>query len=120
MKKLSDYQGEEAIELWADLLDPISDICTNNGVQKIVKSNAPRIVIAKEILKNCKAQAIQVLERIDPEPLNGLNIIIRLAGVLSEIGKNEDVRVFFGYASQDVTEGVSSGSVTESTGGGGN
>ena len=29
MKRLSDYQGEEAIELWADLLDPISDILTD-------------------------------------------------------------------------------------------
>lgn len=113
MKRLSDYQGEDAIELWADLLDPISDILTDAEVAKVVKSGQPPISIAKTILKNHKESAAQVLLRIDPEPLDGLNIIMRLVVILSEIGQRSELRAFFGYAEQARSE--YSGSVTEST-----
>lgn len=115
MKRLSDYTGDEAIELWADLLDPISDILTDKDVAKVTQSGAPPIAIAKEILKNHKKEAAEILTRIDPEPLDGLNFIMRLVAILVEIGERSDVKAFFGYAAQEKTESESSGSATEST-----
>jgi len=117
MKRLSDYKGEEAIDLWADLLDPLSEICTNKEIKKAVESGESRISVARTVLQECRSEAVRLLERIDPEPLNGLNIITRLVGVLSEIGQNEDVRSFFGYASQTGTDDGFSGSVMGNIGG---
>lgn len=115
MKRLSDYQGEEAIELWADLLDPISDILTDKEVQDVTKSGQAPIVIAKTVMKNHKAEAEKILLRVDSEPLNGLNIVVRLVALFAEIGSNSDLKSFFGYAVQGTMEKGSSGSVTEST-----
>lgn len=115
MKKLSDYQGDEAIELWADLLEPMTKILGDNEVQKVITSGKPKLLIAKEILKSHKKESTEILLRIDPEPINGLNIILRLIALLADIGENEEIRGFFGYAEQAHTENESFGSVTENT-----
>lgn len=115
MKRLSDYQGEEAIELWADLLDPLTEILSNEKVRKVVQSGQPKLLIAKEILKSCRNEAIEILERIDPEPVDGLNIIVKLVGLLTEIGQNDEIKSFFGYAVQGKTDEGSSELPTEST-----
>lgn len=115
MKKLSDYKGDEAIELWADLLEPLTIILSDDKVQNVIKSGKPKLIIAKEILKSHKTEATEILLRIDPEPINGLNIILRLIAVLADIGQNDEIKSFFGFAEQEQTENESFGSVTEST-----
>lgn len=119
MKKLSDYQGDQAVDLWADLLDPISEILTDKEVQNVVQSGQAPIVIAKTVLKAHKKEAAEILMRIDPEPLDGFNIVMRLVTILAEIGENNELKAFFGYAAQANTSSAtsaSSGSVTENTG----
>ena len=39
MKKLSDYKGDDAIELWADLLDPLTVIFTDHDFRQAVQNN---------------------------------------------------------------------------------
>lgn len=114
MKKLSDYEGNEAIELWADLLEPLTKILGDESVQEVVRSGAPKLLIAKEILEKHSEEAKEVMLRIDPTPINGLNIIIRLVSLLADIGQNEEIKSFFGYAEQKRTESKFSGSVMES------
>lgn len=109
MMKLSDHQGDEAIEMWADLLEPMTEIFTNEKVREVIQSGKPRFVIAKVILHECKNEAVEILQRIDPEPINGLNLIVRLMGILAEVGQNEEIKSFFGYAEQAKPESKSSG-----------
>lgn len=113
MKRLSDYVGEEAIELWMDLLDPLSAILKDNEVRNVVQSGQSKMVIAKTILKAHQKEAVEIMLRIDPEPINGLNIIVRLIALVSEIGSNEEIKSFFGFAEQVKTESESSTYVTE-------
>lgn len=112
MRKLSDYQGDEAIELWADLIEPIAKIIADESVAKIYKTK-PRIEVAREILKKHKEEATQILLRIDPSPLNGLNIVVRLLELLLEIENAEELKGFFGSAGQAKTGSGSGGSATE-------
>lgn len=115
MKKLSDYRDDEAIELWADLLEPLSAILSDSNMAQIVKTGKNKVLIAKTILKAHASEAKEILLRIDPTPLDGFNIILRLVEILTEIGENETVKSFFGYAEQAQMGNVSSGSPTEST-----
>ena len=115
MKRLSDYHGNEAIELWADLIDPLTAILTDEEIRKIVQSGSNKIEIAKQILKKHSAEATDILLRIDDSPIDGLNIVLRLVNLLAEIGENEEIKIFFGFAEQDQTGSASIGSVTEST-----
>lgn len=109
MKKFSDYKGDEAIELWADLLTPISTILEDNEVRDVIQSGASKLRIAQSILKKHKVEAVDVLTRIDPTPVNGFNLILRVVSVLAEIGENEDVKSFFGYSEQTKKQNESSG-----------
>ena len=101
MKRLSDYEGDEAIELWADLIEPITKLLADEEVQKIYKSGQPKVLIAKEILKAHPAEVKDILQRIDPEPINGLNIVVRFAGILTDIGNMPEMQSFFGVAAQE-------------------
>ena len=114
MKKLSDYKDEEAIELWADLLEPIGEILGDEEIAEVVRAKKSKMIIAKTILKSHPKETESVLLRIDPEPLNGVNIILRLMEIITDIGKNEELKSFFGYAEQEKEE-TSSGSVMENT-----
>ena len=116
MKKLSDYKGDEAIELWADLLEPLTSILSDEKIRKTIQSGKSKIEIAKIVLKKKKKEATEILLRIDPEPLDGLNIILRLVAVLVDLGQNEEIKSFFGFAemSRETAEEFS-GSPTEST-----
>lgn len=109
MKKLSDYKGEEAIELWSDLIDSLTIIFSDEELREVVESNQPMILVAKMILKNHTKEATDILLRIDDTPIDGLNIVARLIGLLTEIGENEEVRGFFGFAEQAKTGDKSSG-----------
>ena len=114
MKKLSDYKGEDAIELWADLLEPLSSIISDEKVAGLMKPGNPAILLAKQILKSKKKEASEILLRIDPEPLTGLNIIARLVGIINEMEEDEDIRNFFTSPGQTITK-ESSGSAMENT-----
>lgn len=114
MKKLSDYQNDEAIELWADLLEPLGRIIQDDKIRKTIQSGKAPIAIAQEILKNHSKDASEILLRIDPEPLNGLTIVVRLVALINEIGTNKDLKSFFGFAEMQ-TDSESSGSATANT-----
>lgn len=114
MKTLSDYKGEEAIELWGDLLDLLVPIFQDAEIAKASKSGN-KFIMAKKILELHRKEAEQILLRIDPTPIDGLNIVIRLVQIITEIGQDDYVKSFFGFAEQEQTEQESIGSVTEST-----
>lgn len=109
MKKLSDYKGDDALELWADLLDPLTKMLSDDKIQSIVNSGKPKLIIAKEILKDHKSEAVEILTRIDPEPVDGLNIVLRLINLITEIGQSDEIKSFFAYAEQAETDKESSG-----------
>lgn len=112
MKKLSDYQGEEAIDLWAELIEPISVIVSDSEIAKIAKGNISRATLAKEILKRHKKEATEILLAIDNEPINAINIVLRTISLLNEISQYDEIMDFFALSGQKIAE-ESSGSVTE-------
>lgn len=118
MRKLSDYKGEDAVELWADLMEPLGSILTNEKVRQTVKSGGAPIMIAKAIMRDCKGPALQLLTRIDDSPVDGANILFRLISIVKEIEENEDFAAFFGVAqSSEEMPPTSIGDAKESTAG---
>lgn len=111
MKKLSDYKDEEAIELWGDLLEPLTNIISDNEVKELLKTS--KLKCAQVVLKKHKSDAITMLKRIDDSEIDGLNLVLRLTELLAEIGSNEDIKGFFGFA--ELTDKEFTGSVTENT-----
>ena len=115
MKKLSDYKDEEAFELWADILEPLSEILTDNGLKALVASKQSYMVITRSILKKHRKEAEKILLRIDPTPLNGLNLVTRLLNLITELAEDDELKPFFNFAEQTEMSGKFSGSVMENT-----
>lgn len=114
MKKLSDYKGEEAIELWANILDPVIEIVGDKEIAGMIRAKAPIIVVARKAIEEYRKEVSELLLAIDSTPLDGLNIVTRLASVINEIGNDEEIKSFFGLSAGKTGE-IPSGSATENT-----
>lgn len=110
--KLSDYKGEDALEILADLIEPAAEIFGDKDFSRLYKTS--RIEAVKYALKN-KAKAVitvlAVLEREDPATYQPglLTIPARLLEILND---PELVSLFTSQA-QNV-EKTSAGPATES------
>ena len=115
MKRLSDYKNEDAIELWAKLLDPIINIFKDKEMQASMRAQKSALEKAKLVLLSHKSDAVTIILAIDPTPITGLNLGVRLVDVLMEIENSEEFGSFFGSPHPGMKEEESSGSVTENT-----
>ena len=114
MKRFSDYQGEEALELWADILESAAAILGDKEIKEIAQSGQHPLIIAQKIIKLHAKEMTDILLKIDDTPINGLNILARVIDVISEFESSPELRDFLKLQSLK-TEGVSFGSATENT-----
>lgn len=112
MKRLSDYKGEEAVDLWMDILEIAAGIMADPKVQET--AGMPPLKIAMTMVKLHKKEVCEILLRIDPAPIDGLNVVKRFVDVFSEIAEEPDLSDFFGMQGRSAQE-ESSGSATENT-----
>ena len=110
--KLSDYKGEEALDLIVELLDPITKIMSDKQIadayQKVSKLEAIKIAI-----KNHKTEVIEILAILDGEDPKEyeVNIFTLPVKILQILNDPELIKLF---GSQGQTGGAkSSGSVLE-------
>ena len=119
MKKLSDYQGDEAIELWGKLMTPIINIVNNGGVSELIRKQKEKdgniMNVASDIVSMHKKEITQILLLIDDTPINGLNLIPRFLNLISELFADADIRSFFGLSEEETMRLQSFGSVMENT-----
>lgn len=114
MKRLSDYKDEDAIILWGDLFEPIMKILADPAVVEAMKGGEVTKIV-KTVLKEKAEEAKECLLIIDNTPINGINMITRLTGLITDLIQSEEFGSFFKSAEQEKTVRVSSGSATENT-----
>lgn len=115
--KLSDIKGEDALDVLADLIEPVAKILADGEVQKIYQSGQPKILLAKHIIKQNKKEVIEILatlEREDPEEYVKKMSVLTLPIALLDLLNDEDLIGFFSSQIQNM-EKTSSGPVTENT-----
>lgn len=113
--KLSDYKGEEAIDLLADLLTPIVTIYNDEEFRKAVDEQKTNLEIVQLLLKMHKKEVLLMMALIDQEdPETYEPSIFGLPYKLMEIMNMPEVSMLF--LSQGQKEGLeNSGSATENT-----
>ena len=99
--KLSDYKNEDALEVLADLLEPVQEILTDEGFKDIIKKGISKaeekVSLAKYLLKNHSKAIIAILARLNGGDKYEANIAEILTQVLDLI--NDPVLIDF-FASQ--------------------
>lgn len=72
MKKLSDFKGDEAFEVVAELLGPITTIATDKD--ELTKGKKSRVEIAKAIFTEHKEDVKMIISILSETPVDDLDI----------------------------------------------
>ena len=130
MKKLSDFKGEEAIDVLADIIEPLGAIIADKEIQELRKKvlenkdkkdkdSVKIVAFVKPILKNHKHEVIEILARLNEQPVDEyaktvgiFTLPIELTALLSDPNMTS---LFMSQSQTDVTSLASFGSATEST-----
>lgn len=112
--KISEYKGEAAIELLADLLEPASIILTDEKVKKVIAETQEKkitpVVAVSRVLKLHKKEIIEIMARLDGVPVKKYECnIISLPKQLLEILNDEELMVFFKSQAEEMMQSESFG-----------
>lgn len=115
--KISDYRGEEALDVLADILIPTTEILSDEAVRKA--SKVSKVAAVSMAIKNHKEQVIEILARLDgesPEEYVNKISLVTLPARAFELITDKELIAFFQSQSQ-MTGETSYGSATENIGG---
>ncbi len=118
MRRLQDIKGLEAVDVLADLLDPITELVKKPGVLEAIDENGLNDVdTIKTLIKAGKMEVVQILAILDGRPieefLDTFNVLT-LPVMLYQTFNDDALQAVF--TSQGQNEAVkSSGLATEST-----
>lgn len=113
--KLREFENEQALDLLADIIEPIAHIMADDKVEKMVKAKKPVLIIASHILKNNKKDVIEIVAMMngaDPTTFR-FNTVTLLKDIV-EIMNDPDIISLFTLQGQ-TTDSESSGSATVNT-----
>ena len=115
MKKLSEYKDEEALDMLADLIDPVIDIFGDKEVAKYFRGGV--IIKAVQVaIKNHKKSVIKMLAILEGVPESEYHCnLLTLPRVLLDVFNDPELKDFFTEQSEEKTLEEPSGSVTENT-----
>lgn len=119
--KLSEYRGEAALDLLADIMDPVSEILQDEAFKKAA-SGWTVLNMAKAAIKGHKRAVIEILARMEgeePDEYAGKINFLTLPKKVIEVLNDKDLREGFTSAGQTM-ESESSGSLMVITGDGEN
>lgn len=112
--KLSEIKGERALDVIADLIEPVSVMVQDEEFKLIIRSG-DKIKVVKYLLKEHKREILQMLALINGEdPETYEPTLIQLPMMVMELFDDPDVMNLFGLQDQS-KELASSGPATENT-----
>lgn len=112
--RLSDYKGDEALDLLAELIDPIGEIASDPSLIKFLQRQNMKGAV-KLMLKDHRKSVIEILATLEgesPEEYMKRVNVLTLPMALIDLLNDPDLMDFFRYQGQDQ---ASSGSVTVTT-----
>lgn len=113
--KLSDYKDEQALDLLAELIEPLSEILSDKEVRKAAEEGKKAKTVSVAI-KNHKKEVMCVLAALDGVPVEEFHCnVLTLPVKLIEMLNDPDISQLFISAGQTEAK-KRSGSLTENTG----
>lgn len=111
--RLSDFKGEEALDVLADIIEPLTTILTSERVQELAKQEAPTLSYVAPILKQ-KKEIVAILARLDNKPVDEymktLNLVTLPKQILELINDPEVQSLFHSQTQTQTTSEASFGS----------
>lgn len=106
--------NEEALDLFADLIEPAAEILSDPKVQNAIQSGGKPATAVKWAIKNHKQAVIEILARVDGIPVDEYSVnVFTLPKKLVELMNLPEVQELF--TGQALNVNASSGSATVNT-----
>lgn len=113
--KLSDLKNEQAIEAFADLLEPFAEIFSDEEVVKDIQADKPKLLIVKKAMKNHKKAVVQIFAILNGESSDTYTLsFLDIPKILVELFSDEAFVSLFTSQGQNEKENAS-GSATVNT-----
>lgn len=114
-RKLSEIKGEDAIDVLADILEPVTSIAADDEIRKAVKAGLPKIKLIQLALKSHKKDIVKILAVMDGQDAENYEVnLLELPARILEILNDETVMSLFTSQGQ-MMESERSGSALENT-----
>ena len=112
--KLSEYQGESALDLLADLIEPAGEIMSDKEIGEVFKKN--RFKAIGLAIRNHKKAVMQIMATMDGVPVDEYKCnVLTLPVKVLELLNDQDLIQLFTYQGQ-TGDAKSSGSASGNTG----
>lgn len=94
--RLSEIKGLDAIDVIADIIDPVTVILADKEIEEAIESRKPYLLIAKTILKNQKEailEVLAVLHKEDPKEFKPslIELPIMLVQLVQDVMNNKEL-----------------------------
>ena len=118
MKSLNDFQDEQALDLLADIFEPVVNILVDKDFLKAFDSGN-RVKAVTIAIKNHKKDVMEILAAMEGVPVeeyhcNVFIVPIRLGEIIGQIMREPELMAFFTPQSEKKSA-TSFGSATENT-----
>ena len=114
--RISEFKNGDAIDLLVDLIDPASKIINDSKVQEAIKAKHSKLHIAKLVLKEHKAEIIEILAMLDGKTVEEYSCTpVTIIKDLLELLSDEELVSFFSLQQAQMTTGGASTLAVEST-----
>lgn len=108
MRKLSEYKNEEALDLLAEIIEPVAHIFADGNFRKVFSAN--RMSAIKYIIKVHKKEVLEILAALEGVPVKDYECtIVSLPATLMQIVNDPELLDFFKSQGLEINE-ESSGS----------
>lgn len=95
-RKLSEIKGEDAIDVLADILEPLTIIMSDDEIRKAVKAKLPNIKIIYLALKSHKKEIVKILAVMDGQDAETYEVnLLELPARILEILNDETLMSLF-------------------------
>lgn len=115
--KLSDFRGEDALDVLADIIEPVTAIFNDKEIKAAWGNKATIATCVKIALKSHKKEVIEIMAALEQEPydefLQSVNVLTLPIKAI-QIMQDKDLRDFF-TQSQMMIPDEFSGDATEAT-----
>ena len=111
--KLSEYQGEAALDILADLIEPAGEIMSDKEIGEVFNKN--RFKAIGMAIKNHKKAVMHIMSTIDGVPVEEYKCnVLTLPVKILELLNDPDLVQLFTYQGR-TGDAISSGSASENT-----
>lgn len=113
--QLKDIKGERALDIIADIIDPLTEIISDSNVRAMAKNKSDRPKLIKLLLKNHKTAILTIMALLDgAEPESYEPSIVEIPAKLFDLFNDPDIsRLFFTQAQAVQTQSSSAMASTE-------